>query len=182
MVSAAHSPTPALLPATSPPPAPAAASLRLVEIDTRTTTHPHIESLSVSARRRLRPVLTTLHGVLGVAAFVGAGMLVADPSGALVGLSTAQLSGFSSFLIPGLVLAALGMIQLAAAFYTTRPGAAPMTASHWAGALAVLFIAFQSALVGPILAPSMVFGAAGVIIYSLAHELHRDEPHTPMLQ
>lgn len=108
-------------------------------------------------------------------------MLVAEPTGALVGLSPSELSGFSNFLIPAFALAALGIIQLVAAFYTTRSGAAPMTASHWVGALAVLFIAFQSALVGPILALSLVFGAFGALIYALAHELHRDEPHTPLL-
>ena len=184
MVTAAHSaPARAAAAKTAP-------SVRLVDTngdgdgaaaDARSQPHSHIESMSATTRRRLRPVLTTLHALLGAAALGGAGLLVADPSGALVGLSTAQLSAFTSYVIPGLILGLVGLVQLAVAWYTTRPGAAPMTASHWAGALTVLFVVFQTALVGPILVPSVLFAAAGALIYSLAHELHRDEPHTPLL-
>lgn len=141
----------------------------------------HAPSMSVATRGRLRALLTALHGVAGVAAVIGGGLLVAQPSGAALGLDPAQLSGFTSFLVPGFLLLALGIAQLAAAALARKPGATPMSVSHWAGASLVLFVAFQSALVQPILVVSAAMLVVGTLIYAVSHELHHDEPHTPLL-
>ncbi|WP_136687580.1 hypothetical protein [Halorhabdus amylolytica] len=51
-------------------------------------------------------LLIVLTGSLGVRGLLGGGQFIVDPSGDLVGLSTAELSGspFSDFLLPGIVL------------------------------------------------------------------------------
>jgi hypothetical protein len=132
-------------------------------------------------QRRLRWTLTSLHAAAGVAALVGGLLLVSDPTGARLHLATRDLHGFESFLIPGVLLAILGLVQLGVAAWTTKPGAAPMTASHWSGAAMVLFIAFQSALLEPLLTVAAVFLFVGLVIYTISHELHRQEPHEPWL-
>lgn len=171
MVSAAHTSTPA--PLTGPNAPSGAQPLKLVE--------PARSVASSLAARRLRTVLTFLHAAVGVAALVGGAMLISEPTGSRVGLTQNQLHAFTDFFIPGIVLLMLGLMQTITAFYTRRPGAAPMTASHWAGALLVLFVAVQSALVVPIVPFAVALGLVGVFIYSVADELHRGEPHTPLL-
>jgi hypothetical protein len=147
----------------------------------RDEAHASAPLLSGTARIALRKVLTGLHATAGIAGIVGGAMLVAQPSGAALGLTTAELSAFTSFLIPGIVLGVLGFLQLVAAVWSTKPGASPMEISHYAGALLVLFVAFQTALVQPILPIAAVMAGVGFLIYTLSHELHRDEPHTPLL-
>jgi hypothetical protein len=63
----------------------------------------------------------------------------------------------------------------------TRPGAHAVEVSHYAGGLVVLWTAFQTALVAPLHPMQLVLLLVGTYMYSVAHELHRDEPHTPML-
>lgn len=84
-----------------------------------------------------------LLATLGLRAVAGGGALVLDPSGGLVGLSTAVLRGtpFRRFLVPGLVLLALGVASLAAAVavYVTHRLAWPaaVAVALWLGAWVV---------------------------------------------
>lgn len=131
--------------------------------------------------RVLRRILAGLHGAIGVAAIGGGVLLVAEPSGAALDLTTSVLSGFTSFLIPGALLIGLGVLQMGAAVWTVRPGSAGLVASQMGGGLLVLWIAFESALIGPI-HPLQVAGMLiGAFIFMLAHELHHDEPHKHLL-
>jgi hypothetical protein len=144
-------------------------------------TAPHTESHVGSFAKPLRKLLTALHALVGVAAIAGGVVLVANPSGATLGLSPSELSAFRDFFIPGALLALFGVLQLVAAVWSVRPGATAVLVSQWAGALLVLWIAFESALVGPIHPLQIVGMLIGAFIYIVAHELHADEPHTPLL-
>lgn len=132
-------------------------------------------------RLMLRRSLTVLHALVGIGAIVGGVLLLRDPSGAALGLSTSDLSAFTSFTIPAALLVVFGALQLAAAYVVTRPGAHAVELSHYAGGLIVLWTAFQAALVAPLHPMQLVLLIVGTYIYSIAAELHREEPHTPML-
>ena len=74
------------------------------------------------ARRRTRPatvhLLAALLLLLGANALVGGALLIADPSGGLLGMPVALLTGspFHDYLLPGLVLfGLLGLVPLAVA-------------------------------------------------------------------
>lgn len=138
-------------------------------------------SLMSGIRLTLRRVLAALHAVVGVSAVAGSAALLSDPTGGALGFQTADLSGFETFAIPGALLGVLGIVQLAAAYVVTRPGAGAVSFSHYAGGLLVLWTAFQTALVAPMHPAQLVLMLTGTLIYSVAHELHRDEPHEPML-
>lgn len=146
------------------------------------TTSPISPPLLMSgARLTLRRLLAALHGVIGVGALAGAAALLNDPSGAALGFHTGDLSGFKTFALPGALLGMFGVVQLAAAYVVTRPGAGAVSLSHYAGGLIVVWTAFQTALVAPMHPMQLVLLLTGTLIYSVAHELHRDEPHAPML-
>ena len=130
---------------------------------------------------KLRLMLSVLHGTIGIAAIGGGAMLVAKPSGESLGLTTSMMSGFTSFLIPGALLIAFGVLQLGAALWTSRPGSAGLVASQMGGGFLVLWIAFESALVKPIHPLQVVGLLLGALIFMIAHELHHEEPHTPLL-
>lgn len=134
-----------------------------------------------STATMLRRSLAALHGLAAVAAGVGGISLISQPSGASLGLSPAELSGFTSFAIPGVLLVILAWLQLGAAFLVLKPGAHGLVASQAGGALLVFFVAFQSALVLPLHPLQLVGLLAGALVYCVAHELHHDEPHTPLL-
>lgn len=94
----------------------------------------------------LRGFTALLSALLGVGALVNGLQLVLDPSGASVGLRTELLAGspFSSYLIPGLILAVLvGLTQVAAALSTIRRPAQGPLLTLIAGALLMGWIGGQ---------------------------------------
>lgn len=96
--------------------------------------------------RALIVTLMVLEAVIGVAAAVGGGILVADPTGAGLGTEVAMLSGspFSDFLVPGIVLlAVIGCGHLAAAVVTAAGGRTTALLAAMLGAFLVLWILAQ---------------------------------------
>src|SRR5688500_17317429 len=126
-----------------------------------------------------RRLILVLELLLGVAAVVGGALLVADPSGRLLQLSTSLLSGFSSFLVPGLLLTAVGLVELACAYVTWRRSPSSMLVAQGAGGLIVLWICFQTVLMRPVNPLELIVLAVGGLIFIVAHEVHRDESQTP---
>jgi hypothetical protein len=119
--------------------------------------------------------------VVAVAALVGGVALIRDPSGAPIGLATSDLHGFESYATPGILLVILAWVQLGAAFLVAKPGAHGLVASQLGGALLALFTAFGAALVTPLHGWQLATLLTGAVIFIVAHELHSDEPHTPLL-
>ncbi len=138
-------------------------------------------AMMIGTRLMLRRSLAALHAAVGVGALVGGVALLRDASGGGLGLTTSDLSAFTSFTIPAVLLLMFGAIQIASAYVVTRPGAHAVEFSHYAGALIVLWTAFQIALIAPLHPMQLVLLIVGTYIYSVAAELHREEPHTPML-
>lgn len=85
----------------------------------------------IRARHPVRAAESTLMSILlleGILGLAGGVMLVADPSGRLLQMPSAWLHGtpFSSFLVPGLLLAsALGLLPLFASFALWRVRTVP---------------------------------------------------------
>ena len=129
----------------------------------------------------LRRSLSVLHMAVAAAALIGGFALLRDASGSQLGLTPAALSGFTSFAIPGALLLVLAFLQLLAAWFVTKRGATGLLISQAAGALLVLWTAVQSALTEPLHPLQLVGLLLGAVIFSVAHELHRNEPHTPLL-
>lgn len=110
--------------------------------------------LEVSGRRG-RPlalwVLLGLHGFLGVRGVLGGGQFILDPSGDIIGLSTALLAGtpFRDFLLPGLVLfVALGAAPLAVAYGLLRDRRLAWTASVAVSLFLVAWVVAEGVFVG----------------------------------
>lgn len=129
----------------------------------------------------VRRTLAVLHVLVAAAAVLGGFALIRDPSGSLLRLTPAELSGFTSFAIPGVLLVIFGVVQLAAGGLVARPGPGGLVASQAGGALLVLWTAFQSTLTIPVHPLQLVTLLTGAVIFIVAHELHRSEPHKPLL-
>jgi hypothetical protein len=124
-----------------------------------------------------RPIaLVAVQLFIGVGALYGGGGLVADPSGAILGMPLALLAGspFDDFLVPGLTLLLVnGVGSLVGA-------ALALARVRWAGALAMALGAFLAAWIvlqvlwiGPIawLQPLML--GSGLVEAALGWQAHR---------
>jgi hypothetical protein len=125
--------------------------------------------------------LAIAHLTVGIAALVGGITLVVHPSGNKLGLTVNDLRAFSSYSTPGLLLIIFAWVQIGAAILVTRPGAHGLLVSQIAGGLLMLWSAFQAALVVPLHPLQLVSLLGGVAIYTVAHEMHRIEPHESWL-
>ena len=134
-----------------------------------------------SLAKKLRRALAALHIIVAAAALLGGFALVTDPSGAPLGLTPAELMGFTSFALPGIFLVVLACLQGAAAWLVLTPGARGLAASQAAGALLVLWTAFQSTLTKPLHPLQLVSLLVAAVIFMVAHELYSDEPHRKLL-
>jgi hypothetical protein len=127
-----------------------------------------------------------LHGVeslveifVGLTAISGGLALAFDPDGSSTGLTTSLLqgSGFSSYLVPGLLLAfVVGGLNVAAATLTIRRSPAASIVSLAAGAALLLFISAEVLLThvrSPFQLAMFAVGAAIVLLSAPPSAPHR---------
>lgn len=120
---------------------------------------------------KTRIVLFVLEVMVALTAIVGAVALLLRPDGSLLGLQPAYLIGFETYTFPALLLLGLGLVHVAAAVLVLWMPWAGRIASLTAGALLVLWIAIQAALVRPVNMLELVALLVGGAIFTLASEL-----------
>ena len=127
---------------------------------------------------------TILLGLLlfqGVSALIGGSVLILDPSGGIIGMSTAALQGspFANYLIPGLILfCVLGVLPMITAYgLWRRPSLAVLTSvertfeKHWSwvaslmiGFALIFWIIVQGFMIGFGHPLQVIYFTLGVII------------------
>ncbi len=128
----------------------------------------------------IRRTLVALELLVGTLALLGGIALLVRTDGSLLRLDVAAMGGvFKTFLWPGVVLSALGVLQLAAAWEMVKHMHLATTLSALAGGCLVLWVAAQMIFIGPLSIQQALFTLIGVVMYTLAMELvHEGEgPH-----
>lgn len=102
-----------------------------------------------------RPVafwlLLALVGLLGVSGLAGGTSLILDPSGGIVGLSTAELAGspFGDYLVPGIVLfVVLGVVPLVVCYGLLRTRRWAWPATIGVGIALALWVLVEALVIG----------------------------------
>jgi uncharacterized membrane protein len=117
--------------------------------------------------RAARIALVVLEGLMGLAAVASGPALIATNG---LGMPTAWLNGspFVSYTVPGLVLLAVGILNLAAAFAVLlrRRWGAPLSVT--AGLMWIGWFVVQVAVVGFVSWQQPVYFAVGVLILTLS--------------
>ncbi len=129
---------------------------------------PRPEPVPVS--RPPRGQLAMLCLVTGITAIAGGMLLVARPDGALVRIPTSALahSPFSSFLVPGLLLLAVGISNAAAGLLVLRDALRANESAFAAGAMLLGWIVTEMVMLRTIHVPQIVYCAAAVILMNEA--------------
>jgi uncharacterized BrkB/YihY/UPF0761 family membrane protein len=114
-------------------------------------------------------IAVAMQGVSGVGGGIG---LVADPSGAALGMPLEWLDGspFSSYLVPGaFLLLALGVVPLAVAYGLWRGGRWSWYGALAVGVMLVAWIVVEIAIVGYQPQPplQLIYGVLGCVILLL---------------
>lgn len=112
----------------------------------------------------------SLLAFIGVAACFGGGLLIADPAGGLLGLSTSLLESgpFSDYLIPGIVLLVLlggGSFLTLAAVIRNVPGAPLLVVAN--GVCITSWILIQIRLIETVLPQQVIIGFIGLCLVAL---------------
>src|SRR4051812_36907558 len=127
----------------------------------------------------LRKVIVGLEMFVALTALVGGVLLVARPDGGLLHLDIALARGvFSSWLVPGILLACLGALQSTAAYVMLRGSRYDATLSAFAGAMLCIWIGAQVIFIGFASVHQLVMITVGFAIFSLAMDLVH-EGHGP---
>lgn len=118
----------------------------------------------------LRSASMTLLAFIGVASCFGGGLLIADPSGRLLGLSTSLLetSPFTNYLIPGVVLLVLlggGSFLTLAAVIRNVPGAPFLIVAN--GVCITSWILVQIKMIDTVLPQQLIIGFIGLCLVGL---------------
>lgn len=129
---------------------------------------PRPEPVPVS--RPPRGLLAALCLVTGITAIAGGMLLVARPDGALIHMPTSALahSPFSSFLVPGLLLLAVGIGNTAAGLLMLRDALRANESAFAAGAVLLGWIMTEMVMLRTIHPFQVVYCAAAVIIMNEA--------------
>ncbi len=130
-----------------------------------------------------RRIIIVLELIVGVLAVAGGVALIARPNGTVLGFDVSMLHQvFESFLVPGISLVAMGLLNLAAALMTWRRFMWDHVLSAVAAGALVLWISVQVAVEGFDNWTQPMFFAIGTVVFYLATELWREGegPHLGM--
>lgn len=110
-------------------------------------------------------LLAIVQLLIGFPALGGGGLLVADPSGGQVGLPVAWLasSPFSSYLVPGLLLFALGVCHVAGAIMTLRRRPVAGRIGLWLGLAMMAYIAGEWLWIPELSPLQFIYCALGLV-------------------
>jgi hypothetical protein len=129
----------------------------------------------VNPERALRATLFVLAGFVALCALAGGLALVLNPDGSALGLSVARLepTPFTSFVIPGFVLAALGAAFAFAAVLTALGRREGWWLCAACGVALIVWVIAQIALIGYGSVLQSLFFALGVATVALAAAVGR---------
>ena len=121
----------------------------------------------------MKIVLLALLAFTGLTATLGGLILIADNSGAIMGMSTDLLSHtlFNSFLLPGVVLTLVGSIHLAAVFTILQNSNRKYTWSLAAGILILAWIITQMIMIRAFHWLQFVYLFTGLLTTLLSYQL-----------
>lgn len=125
-------------------------------------------------------LLAFFHSFIGVTAWAGGGLLAIWPSGKMLGLTAAQLaaSPFHDFLLPGLALYGLGVVNGIAAYFVFKREPGAELVSFFAGAALLVWITAQMAMVRDSHFLQYGYAALGALTVIQAAILRRHAAHT----
>jgi len=124
-------------------------------------------SLSSQANNLLRSASIVLVAFIGVSACFGGGLLIVDPSGRLLGLSTSMLetTPFESYLIPGIVLLTVigvGSFLVMATIIRSNPIFPVLVTAD--GAVLTTWVIVQIAMIEVVLPQQLIIGFIGLLL------------------
>ncbi len=125
---------------------------------------------TVRPNTTLRSASITLLAFIGLTASFGGGLLIADPSGGLLGLSTSLLetSPFSNYMFPGLILLIVlggGSFLTMTAAIRNVPGMPILIIAN--GVCITTWILIQIKLIETVLPQQLVIGCIGLCLVAL---------------
>jgi hypothetical protein len=121
----------------------------------------------------MKTLLFILISFAGTTAFICGLMMVGSPSGTSLDLSLEILKGsfFKNFLIPGLFLSAVGLVNLIAVFYNIKRHAQRYNWAIAGGVLIIGWIVVQKILIQDSSILQYLYLCIGVLILLVAYQL-----------